>query len=337
VGATHLLVGNPTAQSGKAEGLVGRARDWLAGAGVECDLVSTMPGGGTIGAVRDALDRREYRVVLALGGDGTFRETAAGLLDCGRREEVALAMLPTGTANDQGRSFGLDAGEEALERNLEIALAGRETRLDAGRITAGAATSWFFDSAGWGISARVLAVRNRDRRWVEGVPLLRAVWRDKLVYAGALLRTFLESYVVTDKFDAEVVADGERVELTGLTDLIVKGTRVYGGAWVFDRTSRHDDGQFEVVPFQGKRDWMSKALVDLDESPVSEDDLNEVGIRHSRPFRAASIGIRFTPPADGADLAAQIDGEEFPATLMAHVEVVPRALRLVVPDAFLTA
>ena len=65
-------------------------------------------------------------------------------------------------------------------------------------------------------------------------------------------------------FTAEIVADGQRHELTGLTDLIVKGTRVYAGAWVFDRTSAHDDGMFEVVPFRGKRDWASKAIVDLE-------------------------------------------------------------------------
>ena len=53
-----------------------------------------------------------------MGGDGTFREVATGLLDSGRAEDVALAMLPTGTANDQGKSFGLDAGEAALERNV---------------------------------------------------------------------------------------------------------------------------------------------------------------------------------------------------------------------------
>lgn len=336
-GATHLLVANPTAQSGRNAVRVARAEALLASAGVACELLPTLPGGRTVGAVREALDRGGYGCVITMGGDGTFREVAAGLLDCARREEVALAMLPTGTANDQGRSFGLEATEDALPRNVEVIAAGRETRLDAGRIHAmsGAgetvARSAFFDSAGWGISARVLAARNADRKVVEQMGPLKEVYRDHLVYAGALLRTFLDSYVVNDKFTAVVVADGTRIELTGLSDLVVKGTRVYGGAWVFDRGARHDDGMFEVVPFRGKRDWTSKAIVDLDGNPITEEMLNAIGVSHSKPFSAGRIELRFEVPEGGAPLAAQIDGEEFPATAIVRIEVVARALRLVVP------
>lgn len=334
---THLLVANPTAQSGKNAERIDRAIAFLAARGVACELCPTLPAGRTIAAVRDALDAGSHRVVLAMGGDGTFREVAAALSESARREEVALAMLPTGTANDQGKSFGLEAGEAALERNLEVAIAGKETRLDGGVLEALDASGAvvrrvrFFDSAGWGISARVLAARNDDREAIAQIPVLRDVWRDHLVYAGAFLRTFLESYVTTDKFDATVETETGTVELEGLTDLVVKATRVYGGSWVFDPTSRHDDGLFEVVPFCGKRDWVSKGLVGLDGNPLTEERLNAVGVEHSRSFRAASMRFSFRPPAGGAELAAQIDGEELEASLEARVTVEPRALRLVVP------
>jgi diacylglycerol kinase family enzyme len=305
----------------------------LAQAGIACDVLSTLPGGATIPAVAGRLRAAPYACVVAMGGDGTFREVASGLLDSGRAEHVMMGMLPTGTANDQGRSFGLDAGEGALPRNLAVLAGGKETRLDAGRMTAGGASSWFFDSAGWGISARVLRVRNEDRAVVEKQPpLLKALYRDHMVYAGALLRVFLESYVVKDAFRAEMVdQDGKRTVLEGLTDLIVKGTRVYGGAWVFDRTSKHDDGLFEVVPFRGKLDWTSKAIVDLDGNPVTEEMLNAIGVEHSHPFRFAKLTLRLDWPAGGVTPAAQIDGEEHPATHEATVEVVPRAVRLLVP------
>jgi diacylglycerol kinase family enzyme len=334
--ATHLLVGNPTAQSGKnAERIEGAVASLLK-AGVACDVLPTLPGGKTVGAVAERLKAHPYACVIYMGGDGTFREVAAGLLDSGLAGEVTLGMLPTGTANDQGRSFGLDAGEAALERNLQVVVAGHETKLDAGRITVpDRPPEWFFDSAGWGISPRVLRVRNEDRALVDqNAPLLKAVYRDHMVYAGALLRVFLESYVVDDRFRAVVTADGQEVVLDGLTDLLVKGTRVYGGAWVFDRTSRHDDGAFEVVPFRGKLDWTSKAIVDLDGNPITEEMLNAIGVEHSKPFRASRIHMKLTWQAGqgkGAPPAAQIDGEEFPATEQVDIEVVPRALRLVVP------
>jgi diacylglycerol kinase family enzyme len=326
---THLLVGNPTAQSGKNEARIDHAIAELRAAGVTCELMPTLPGGATIGAVRDALRESTFACVIAMGGDGTFREVAAGILESGQADRVALAMLPTGTANDQGRSFGVYAGDDQLGVNVAIIAAAKETRLDAGRIelVEAATKSWFFDSAGWGLSARVLAARNDDREIVETVPGLRLVYRDQLVYAGALLRTFLESYVTDDTFAVDAEIDGTRIDIDDVTDLIVKATRIYGGAWVFDRTSRHDDGAFELIPFRGKLDWTSKAIVGLDGNPITEEMLNSIGVEHSKAIRGSRFDLRFRPRAP----AAQIDGEELAAATHVRVDVVPRALRLIVP------
>jgi diacylglycerol kinase family enzyme len=335
VSATHLLVGNPTAQSGKNQVRIERAREFFRAAGVACDFLATEPEGKTTFAVTRAIDDGAYRCVITMGGDGTFREVAAGILDSTKKDAVALGMLPTGTANDQGRSFGLEAGDDALERNLGVILAAKETRLDAGKLEIPAGQSvqsaWFFDSAGWGISARVLRERNVEREVVGRIPVLRDVYRDQLVYAGVLLRVFLDSYVVSDKFDAEVEADGMKYELRGLTDLIVKGTRVYGGAWVFDKHAKHDDGKFEIVPFQGKRDWTSKAIVDLEGNPITEEMLAAIGVEHSRSVSASRIAFKFRVWEGAAPFAAQIDGEELAATERVAIEVVPRALRLIIP------
>src|ERR1700722_2273535 len=118
--ATHLLVGNPTAQSGRNSERIERALDLLRRAGAPAELLPTLPDGKTIGAVREALDSGGVRVVIAMGGDGTFREVAAGLLASQARTDVALGMLPTGTANDQGKSFGLDASPESLATNVRV-------------------------------------------------------------------------------------------------------------------------------------------------------------------------------------------------------------------------
>ncbi len=328
--STHLLVGNPTAQSGRNAERIERALALLRDAGVAAELLPTLPRGGTVGAVREAVERGGVRVAIAMGGDGTFREVATGLLTSRARDDVALGMLPTGTANDQGKSFGLDAAPGALADNVAVIARGKETRLDAGRIEADGVVEHFFDSAGWGLSARVLAQRNKDRETAASLGLAD-VYRDHAVYAGALLKTFLESYVVDDKLRVEAVLDGSAMTLEGLTDLIVKNTRVYAGAWVFDRTSRHDDGAFELVPFRGKREWMSKAIVDLDGNPVTEEMLNEIGVSHSQPIRARVMELAFEAPSGGAPLAAQLDGEEWRAHARVRIEVVPRAIRLIVP------
>jgi diacylglycerol kinase family enzyme len=333
--ATHLLVANPTAQSGRAQKRIDQALAMLKDAGIAADFVATLPGGKTIAAVQAALTAGSYRVAIAMGGDGTFREVAAGLYTSARREDVALGMLPTGTANDQARSFGLEHGEDSLERNIDVIRAGHETRLDVGIYRAGgpsAPADFFFDSCGWGLSARVLAQRNKDRAAVESLGPLKELYRDQAVYAGAFLKKFLESYVIDDKFRVAGTLDGQPVELDGLTDLIVKNTRVYAGAWVLDETARHDDGIFELVPFVGKLDWTSKAIFDLEVVPLNEEVLEEIGLEHSKTLRASTMDLTFIEHEGGAPLAAQLDGEEWPADHRVHIEAVRQGLRLIVPE-----
>jgi diacylglycerol kinase family enzyme len=61
--------------------------------------------------------------------------------------------------------------------------------------------------------------------------------------------------------------------------------------------------------------------------------LNTIGVEHSRPFSASRVVIRFAWSKDGPAPAAQIDGEEYEASEEATIEVVPRVIRLVVPEA----
>lgn len=328
-----LLVGNPTAQSGKNQERIEQALALFAQHGVTASLLPTLPEGRTVAAVRDALDASPgWNVVVAMGGDGTFREVAAGLFISSARERVALGMLPTGTANDQGKSFGLSAAPEALANNVAVIIGGARTPLDVGCHREAGATepTYFFDSAGWGLTARVLSQRNKDRVAVAEIGL-QEVYRDHAVYAGALLKTLLDSAFTEDRFDVEAFIDDQPIKLTGLTDLVVKNTRIYAGSWVLDKTSRPDDGAFELVPFRGKLDWASKAIVDLEGNPVTEELLNQVGIEHSKPIRASRMDLRFLEPRGGTPLAAQLDGEEWPLSLGVSIEVIPRGLTLIVP------
>lgn len=335
--APALLVANPTAQSGKNAARIASARALLDRAGVKHALLPTLPDGATVDAVAKACSAETWRCVIAMGGDGTFSEVARGIHASGRAERLPLAMLPTGTANDQGRSFGLSSDEAALPRNVAVLIAGHETRLDAGRLRALDQDGClerevlFFDSAGWGFSPRALAARNEDRRVIEEIPVLRELWRDQLVYAGAMMRTFLEGYVENDRFDAELILDGRAHSYRRLTDLIVKGTKVYGGFWVLDPSAAHDDGVFEVIPMTGRRDWLSKAMVRLDGTGGLEDALKELGVAHSPEAKGSRMRFSFRSDPGALPLFAQIDGDEFPATAQAEIDVLPRAIRLIVP------
>ena len=97
----HLLVGNPTAQSGRNAARIVEARRLLDAGGLPHRFVATAPAGGTVGLVAAALAADPaLDVAVYMGGDGTFAEVAKAILASGRAAEVRLGMLPTGTAND---------------------------------------------------------------------------------------------------------------------------------------------------------------------------------------------------------------------------------------------
>lgn len=331
---SYLLVGNPTAQSGLNEIRIAKAHEAIVAAGAQCSLFSTLPGGATVAALAAELLRHTPDVVVAMGGDGTFREVGAALLDSGLAAKVLFGMLPTGTANDQGRSFGLTAGDDALARNVEVLLGGRTSTLDAVELKGLALdgstqfTSWSFDSVGWGLSARVLLERNKDRAFVEKLGPLRLVYRDLMVYAGAFSRVFMDSFVTDHTFSALLRVDGKPHELRGVTDLIIKNTRIYAGAWVLDRNGEPNDGVVEIVPFRNQADWLAKAIVDHDGNPLPDALRDPGGVVAKDVLRGAEIELTF----QGAVLPlAQLDGEEADPTPRAQIRVVPRALTLVVP------
>jgi diacylglycerol kinase family enzyme len=328
-----LLVGNPTAQSGLNAKRIETAQELIVQGGASCEVFATLPEGKTIAALQARLQANTPHIVVAMGGDGTFREVGAALVDSSVREHVAMAMLPTGTANDQGKSFGLSAGEAALERNVEVLLAGYETRLDCGEmITAhgdGTRRALFFDSAGWGFSARVLLERNLDRAVVEKLGALKHLYRDHLVYAGALSRVFLDSFVKDQTFDVTIQTETETVVWSGLTDLIVKNTRIYAGAWVLDKSSQHNDGLMEIIPFRNQLDWLAKVVVDH-QGNLLPDELKDPGRRIATDLLAArqmrlSFGARATP-------LAQLDGEEADPATEVSIQVLNQAIRLIVPQ-----
>jgi diacylglycerol kinase family enzyme len=333
-GKPAVLFANPTAQSGQAAEWVKTARAYLDAAGVPHRFEPTEPAGGTVEVVRRAIDDDGHRVIIYMGGDGTFAEVAKGILASEHARDVAMGMLPTGTANDQGKSFGLAAGPGALERNVAVIAAGAALSIDVGMITIHGETpaprrDLFFDSFSIGLGAATLATRNRDRELVGKIPGLGLLYRDNLVYAGALVQRFLESYVVDIKFDVSATIDDAPYRFADVLDIIVKNTRIFGGEWVLDPRAEADDGMLELIPITGRRDFTQKILSTFRASPISEGDLRGLGFDLAPPV----AGRRFVLDVhvDGPRPAAQLDGEEVPAGDRYEIEVAPRCLRLIVP------
>lgn len=334
--STHILVANPSAQSGRNAARIDRALRAFETHGIHAELLPTLPEGQTIAAVREALDNGVCQCVVSMGGDGTLREVAQALYESGRKDDVTLAMLPAGTANNHGRSFGLSLEDKALEHNVAIVAQGHETRLDLGRLVLLIATGQtvaqaiFVDSVGFGIGARVIARRHAERRRFGEETLLGKVYRDLRVYTVATVQS-LWLAEERDAFGVTMEVDGETSTFPHLTELLIKGTRVYAGSWVVDRNSQHDDGLFEMVAYENNRLWVPKGLLAVVDNAKFEQAVDAMGLHVPASARGSKWTMRFHPSGGLSLPAVQVDGELFPSADRAEIEVIPRAVRLVVP------
>lgn len=323
-----------------ARDLIDEAMSALAEAGLTPEFLPTLAEGKTVPAVADRIEREDVERVVYMGGDGTFAEAGKGIILARERSGVdcPLGMLPMGTANDQGRSFGIQAGARALRDNVAIIAAGNEQWIDAGRIEAFdaedrlIAQDLWFDSCGIGLSAEILYVRNRDREWVEHVPLLRRLYVNKVVYTSATLRALLGGLVAGASFGVEVTMDGVKENYVAVTDIIVQSTMLYAGDWIFDPDSKPDDGKFEVVVMQGHADWAAAVIGTHKHNPLTGDDLEVLGLPRRRIPKARQVELRVIRPEGVDAVHAQIDGEEFVSTDTYRIENLFNHLRIIVPE-----
>jgi YegS/Rv2252/BmrU family lipid kinase len=109
VSAMKCIIVNPVAGHGKAKKSVPLIENLLKDSQF---LYTNAPGHATVLA-REAALSGKYDAVVAMGGDGTVSEVAAGLRDT----NIPLGILPAGTGNDTCRGYGI---EMELKKAAEV-------------------------------------------------------------------------------------------------------------------------------------------------------------------------------------------------------------------------
>jgi diacylglycerol kinase (ATP) len=215
--SSTLAVVNPVAGGGRA------ARVWTALSPGGVERVATHGPGHARDLARYAVARGVERV-LAVGGDGTVSEVAAGLVGSG----AALAIVPTGTGNDFARGIGIPAQPELA---LRLALNGTPRTMDLGCLGIDGVERTFVNVAGCGFDAEVV-------RRLECVPQRGA---GSLVYLAGVLRTVL-AYAPRPM---RIEVDGRVIERRAIGVALANGPR-YGGGLRIAPHARVDDGLLDV-------------------------------------------------------------------------------------------
>ena len=138
------LIANPISGSGNGKTYLQQARKILDARGVDYCVKETQYPGHATALGREAIDEG-FDVIVAVGGDGTLRETAISVIHTDR----ILGLLPCGTGNDYARPLDIPTDPE---RAIEILLNGENRVVDAGEANG----TVFFNIAGFGFDVDVL-------------------------------------------------------------------------------------------------------------------------------------------------------------------------------------
>ena len=300
---------NPASSGGRTRERWAKMAGTLRGAGLEFDeALTTRPLEATQIARRAV--HGGYRIVAAAGGDGTLNEVANGFFDNGEPipTDAAIAMVPLGTGGDFRRTFALPDWAP----RIGAMLAGGHTRtIDAGlaryRAHGGEEeVRAFVNIADAGIGGEVVDRVNRSSKRLGG---------DATFMLASLL-----SLLAWRNKPMTAVVDGDRRDLKA-QQVVAANCQFYGSG-------------MQVAPMADPSDGCLDFLLIGDVGMVE----NVRGLSKIKQGRHLENGnpkwevlrgrrLEVTSPEQ---VRVDLDGEQ-PGFLPAAFEVVPGALKLVVP------
>lgn len=288
--------------------------DLFTSAGWQVDVAETR-GPGHASRLAQQASADGYDVVLIAGGDGSVNQVVDGLMrarEAGQAGTI-LGILPAGTANVLAHDLGLPA--PSLGRGQTLVAAAREllrasvTRLDVGRATTGLGSRYFLCWAGVGLDAAVT-------RTVEEHQMAKQLL-GPAYFAAALLREVNRPDLVTEYV---IELDEEQWREQGCL-VVASNIRRYAAIIDIAPQARLDDGLLDVT-FVRAAGLLE--LAKLAPPFLSGDHIRLSEVRYSQSRR---IRVRTAVPQP-----VHVDAEPF-ATTPLEVEVVPRALSILIPPA----
>jgi len=243
-----------------------------------------------------------YDVVIAAGGDGTVSEVANGLAG----SEVALGMFPIGTTNVWALQMGISPlwplRQHSLLKAAKVLAEGRIRRVDLGQVNG----RYFLLWAGVGLDAKIT-----EEVEPEAKKRLGAL---AFVIAGIVVaKEFAGTRV-------QMTIDGCEVSRRAIL-IVASNAQLYAGIMRLAAQARLDDGLLDVLIFKGQ--GFPATLRHL---------FSVLTNRHLRDPRVEYYQARRVKISSAKPLSVHADDEPFTTTPV-EISVVPRALRVVVPQA----
>jgi YegS/Rv2252/BmrU family lipid kinase len=278
-------------------------------AAVESDLhveiqTTQFPGHATHLARRYA--ETGFDIVTAVGGDGTANEVLNGLIGT----QTALAILPTGTANDLASFLKIP---RHLDGALRVIAAGHKRSLDVVRVN-----GWHYLTVGaLGLPCETAIAAERLRR-ERVMGRMFAIWMGSRIYLLALLRAFLvcchHRHVVT-------ISTGSTSFCMDSSSILLANQPYLGRRFHVAPKARPDDSLLDLclIPHDSNRMRLAAATISVAMGRPSR----KLGVTR---MRAKRFHIDAAHPQQ-----FMADGQVMEATTSFTIEVLHSAIQVIVP------
>ncbi|HEY3244504.1 MAG TPA: diacylglycerol kinase family protein, partial [Phycisphaerae bacterium] len=271
------------------------------------DLRFTTARGAAESIARDAIDSRPADRTLCLvpcGGDGTIQEVVNAMLVPGATasDRVILGVAPGGRCNDFASAFGIRPDARQI---AEVLRAGHTEQIDVGRVN----ERCFCTVAALGFDAAVARFVNQMKMPLVGTP----------AYVYGVLRVLFRYDAVPMRLTLGTPRGNERVIDGPVFLAATANTESYGGKMRIAPGASPRDGQLDLcLVSEISRGRVLRLLHRVLKGRHTE--LPEIEM-----IRTPSLRIESATPQE-----IWADGE-FHATTPATIEVLPGALRMLVP------
>lgn len=270
-----LFIVNPIAGGGRAKELIPMIEATMNKCDRDFKIKIAEKPGDAIKISEEGLN--DYRIIVAVGGDGTVNEVSQGIIN---RGDGVLGIIPGGTGNDMARSLGLPMDPK---KAIDEILIGNRKMIDIGRVN----SSSFLNIASVGFDAEVVDNNRKIRKKVKGA----------ISYAISLVYTIFQ-------FKSKPVSieiDGKR-NRENILLLAVGNGKYYGGGIKVLPHAELDDGYLHICLIA---DISKLKLLLLFPSVFKGNHLKHK--KYVRTYRARSVILK-----SEKDITLNVDGDVSP-------------------------
>ncbi len=309
----RLFIVNP--QSGRGRGLrVGKEiEESINNEEIEGEIIYTKkPGEERILARKAILDG--YDCLYSVGGEGTNNGVINGLAELGIPIRIPLGFFPAGTANDFARYLGIP---EDVKEALEMIKENKVMAIDLGKVSGKINERIFLNEVSFGFTSRIVQVFEDAKRRYPFFPTI-----------GLYLATAFPLFFQLKYFEVEIAIPEANIRDIITFVLIANGPNC-GGILKFKLAPEADPADNLLDICLIKKMGIARVLIDTLRAIGEGTHLNlpEIWTKDGKLPQTYSLTI-----SSPKDLPGETDGELLVAEKEYRVTVLPKALKVIVPN-----